>query len=261
MDFFSLKKLFTFFVEPYGIFLFLLALAIYFLYNNKIRLVKFLLTTLFILMIVLAYPPFSNILVNGLEKRYSKYVSVNEFDYIHVLGSGRVIDDSQPLSSKISNSGLKRVVEGVILQKTHSDSKLVFTGHSRKTDMSIALLNAEIAIHLGVNKENIIIGEGQRDTKEEVLFMKNLLHKNDNIILVTSATHMRRALKLYNSHGLNPIPAPTDFHRNVSLTYWQLPSISSLYESKVAIHEYLGIFWDNIVSIFNKKNDKHSIHS
>ena len=84
---------------------------------------------------------------------------------------------------------------------------------------------------------------------------------NDNIILVTSATHMRRAVKLYNSHGLNPIPAPTDFHRNDSLTYWQLTSISSLYESKVAIHEYLGIFWDNIVSIFNKKNDKHSIHS
>jgi uncharacterized SAM-binding protein YcdF (DUF218 family) len=75
-------------------------------------------------MIVLAYPPFSNLLVSGLENRYSKHVSADKVDYIHVLGSGHVVDDSQPLSSQISNSGLKRVVEGVVLHKKYPDSQI-----------------------------------------------------------------------------------------------------------------------------------------
>jgi uncharacterized SAM-binding protein YcdF (DUF218 family) len=122
--------------------------------------------------------------------------------------------------------------------------------------MSNALLNAKMAVALGVKSKNIIIEVSPKDTKGEVLLMKNILQKNDNYILVTSAMHMTRAMKLYHSVGLHPMPAPTDFHKNDISTYWQLPSISSLNESQVAIREYLGILWSNTVAILNKENEK-----
>jgi uncharacterized SAM-binding protein YcdF (DUF218 family) len=99
---------------------------------------------------------------------------------------------------------------------------------------------------LGVKKENMIVNPQPRDTKEEALFLKDIVG-SDKFVLVTSATHMPRSMKLFESLGLNPIAAPTDFYKKEHAGYLQEPDISSLQNSKSAIHEYIGILW-NIVS-------------
>ena len=66
-------------------------------------------------------------------------------------------------------------------------------------------------------------------------------------LLVTSASHMPRAMMLNRKAGLNPIPAPTA-RRAAGTTlksdpaFW-LPSAGALEMSERAIHEYLGIAW------------------
>ncbi|MCD4667238.1 MAG: YdcF family protein, partial [Sulfurimonas sp.] len=117
-----------------------------------------------------------------------------------------------------------------------------FTGYAGKTDISNAKMNAKLAMALGVDKKNIIVNPNPKDTKEEALFTKTIVG-DEPFILVTSATHMPRAMMLFKSLGLNPIPAPTNFYKEEFKGYFKLPDINNFNKSQVAMHEYIGILW------------------
>jgi len=111
-------------------------------------------------------------------------------------------------------------------------------------------MNARLAINLGVDEKNIIINEKPKDTKEEAVFVKSLIGK-ESFVLVTSATHMPRAMILFKSLDLNPIAAPTNFYKREFNGYFSTPSNDSIGRSTIAIHEYLGTLWAKIKSIIN----------
>lgn len=239
---FFLKKFITFFIEPLGLVLLLFAIGIYFLFVSKKSFAKLFLSISFLFLLLFSYEPFSNTLVETLENQHQKYDYKHNIKYIHVLGSGHNTDNSQPLSSNIGSVGAKRVLEGVIIHKNSTGSKLIFTGYEGDTNISNAQMNANLAIALGVKKEDIIIGTEPKDTLEEALFTKSILG-GKAFVLVTSATHMPRSMKLFKSLGLNPIAAPTAFYKKEFSGYLREPEIDSLEYSKMAIHEYIGIFW------------------
>jgi len=242
---FYLKKFITFFVEPYGMIFSLLILGLYFLFLKKEILTKIFLSLSFTLLFLFSYPPFSNFLVKNLEIRYPKYDYSHKITYIHVLGGGHNTDETQPLSSQIGNASVKRVLEGILIHKQVDNSKLIFTGYEGSTDTPTAIMNAKLAQALGVKRENIIINPKPKDTKEEALFTKTILD-DEKFVLVTSATHMPRSMMLFNSLGLNPIPAPTNFYKNDRKDLFQAPNIHSLANSQIAVHEYIGILWSKL---------------
>ncbi|QOY50877.1 ElyC/SanA/YdcF family protein [Candidatus Sulfurimonas baltica] len=236
---FFLKKFITFFVEPFGMILIAFAIGFYFLFNAKYRVAKVFLGFALGLLLLFSYHPFSNFLVKNLENQYPKYWYKEKIKYIHVLGSGHNTDESQPLSSQVAS---KRVLEGVIIHLQTPNSKLIFTGYEGDTNVSNAQMNASLALALGVKSENIIVNPKPKDTKEEAIFTKSLIG-DEAFVLVTSASHMPRSVKLFKSLGLNPIAAPTDFHKRDVNLYFTPPDIDNLYDSKIAMHEYFGILW------------------
>lgn len=245
---FFFKKFVTFFVEPLGLVLTFFALGLLFLLRDKKRYATVFLTLSFSLLFLFSYEPFSNLLVKNLEQKYPKYSYEEQVKYIHVLGSGHNTDTTQPLSSNLSNSGVKRVLEGVILHKNIAGSKIIFTGYEGKTKSANATMNAKLAMSLGVDEANIIIGEAPKDTMEEALFAKEIV-ADAPFALVTSATHMPRAMELFGSLGLNPVAAPTAFYAKEFDGYLKAPDSGSFDNSHMAIHEYIGILW----SRFNQK--------
>lgn len=242
---FYLKKFITFFIEPLGFVLALLAIGLSFLFLDKRSYAKLFLSLSFGFLLLFSYEPFSNCLVKNLEESHPKYGYNKNIKYIHVLGNGHNTDESQPLSSNIADSGIKRVIEGVIIHLQIPGSKLVFTGYKGDTDIANAVINARLAASLGVEEKNMIINPDPKDTKEEASFLRSIV-ANENFVLVTSATHMPRAMMLFESLGLNPIAAPTDFHKREDVDYLKAPNIESLKNSKIAIHEYMGILWSFI---------------
>ncbi len=244
---FFLKKLISFFVEPYGLFLFFLILGLYLLFIQRVKLSKIILSFSLSIVILFSYSPFSNFLVKNLENKYPKYDYSKNIKYIHVLGSGHNADESQPISSHIGSAGIKRVLEGIIIHKQIEGSKIIFTGYGGDMEVSTAKINANLAIALGVKEENIILGENPKDTQEEALFTKKLLN-GESFVLVTSASHMPRSMMLFESLGLNPVAAPTDFLRTFNISYLKAPSIESFYNSQRAMHEYYGILWNKLRS-------------
>ena len=62
----------------------------------------------------------------------------------------------------------------------------------------------------GVESEDIVLETKATDTKDHPIYVKEIVGR-DRFILVTSASHMPRAMALFRQHGMEPIPAPTDY--------------------------------------------------
>ncbi len=242
---FLAKKVITFFIEPLGLILTLTSIGLYFLYKSSYTKAKLFLSFSLLLLLFLSYPPVENFLIQQLESQYSKYdYKDDDIAYIHVLGSGHYENNKWPLSSQIGNASLKRTIEGITIYKKldKPNIKLIFTGYSGLNNtIPNAEINASIARIADIGNQNIIINGVPKDTKEEADFAKSILGDSP-FILVTSAAHMPRAMKLFKDLGLNLIAAPTDF-RGKDLQLLTAPNIGSLQLSRIAIHEYLGIVW------------------
>ncbi len=239
---FFLKKFITFFIEPFGMVFTLFVLSLYFLLTKKDVLGKTILSLAIGILFLYSYPPFSNYLISNLENQYPKYNYKSDIEYIHILGNGHNTDISQPLSSQISDGGIKRDLEGIIIHKRVKNSTIIFTGYAGNTNIPNAIMNSKLAQLLGVDKKDMIINPNPKDTREEAIFTKSIVGTKP-FVLVTSATHMPRSIMLFRSLGLNPIPAPTNFYKNEFKGYLRTPNIYSFYKSKIAIHEYIGILW------------------
>lgn len=242
---FFLKKFVTFFVMPFGIVFTLLTIGLILLYMRKEMQSKFFLSMSLFLLFLFSYPPFANYLVENLENQYLKYDYKQDVKYIYILGNGHSVDKTQPISSSLSNAGTKRVLEGVVIHKKISNSKMIFTGNKGDTDTSNAVMNSRLALALGVDKKDMIIISGPRDTREEAEALKALIG-SEPFVLVTSATHMPRSMMLFKSLGMNPIAAPTDFHKQNFRGYLRAPHSMYFHISRIAIHEYIGILWAKI---------------
>lgn len=237
---FFLKKLISFFLEPFGMVATLFVLGLYFLYINRSKLAKQFLSASFLLLFLFSYPPFSNFLVKNLENQYPKYDYKTEIEYIHVLGNGHNTDKTQPISSNLNTTSTKRVLEGIIIHKQTPNSKLIFTGYSGSTDTSNAKMNAILASVLGIKDEAMIINGKPVDTREEAAFTKTIVGDKP-FALVTSATHIPRAMMIFRSFGMNPIAAPTNYYKEDFRGYFRKPSARYFFISTVAVHEYLGM--------------------
>ena len=83
------------------------------------------------------------------------------------------------------------------------------------------------------------------------MVVKEIVGK-DKFILVTSASHMPRAMALFRKHGMDPVPGPTDYmvkEREGGLTPGVFfPSAGSLEKAESVIHEYLGMVWGKVRS-------------
>lgn len=252
MDFlFLTKKVITFFVEPLGLILTLALIGLYFLYKSYYAKAKIFLSLSTLLLLIFSYPPISNGLIKQLENQYTKYnYNNNKIEYIHVLGSGHYNNPDWPLSSQIGSASLRRTMEGVnIFKKINKPNlKIIFTGFPGfGNQISNAEMNAKIARIANIPDNSLIINGNPKDTQEEAKFAKSIIG-NNSFVLVTSASHMPRAIKLFENVGMNPVAAPTDFKGKDESSLISAPNIGSFERSQNAIHEFLGITWAYLIN-------------
>jgi len=197
-------------------------------------------------------PWVANRLAGSLESRYPPRppASLHErYDYIVVLGGGiKGIPGRRPATSLLSSSSLARLIEGLRLLMAHPNARLLLSGGMVDRPANEAVVMAEAAMELGVRRQQIIIEKNSRDTREQAENIGRMVGQRP-FLLVTSAIHMPRAMLIFQSRGLSPVPAPTDYLvTNSELTglgrYFSfLPGSFQLTKTERAIHEYLGIFW------------------
>ena len=218
------------------------------------RLSFFFSVLLCLLLIAASMPQVSNYFVAKLEDQYPVLqVIPADTALILVLGFGQTYTEDRPVNSVLSPVALSRLVEAVRLWKTRPEVTLVVSGASPGT-FSHAELMQNMAIELGVPSEKILRFDKTVDTEAEIKLAVQALKKtsadptsesveksvNNRLVVVSSATHLPRAVLLLEHHEVLYSLAPTDFL--VSTTRW-LPSVFSLLSLDRAFHEWLGMAW------------------
>ncbi len=212
---------------------------------------KIIVTSSVCILFLVCFSPLSSSLMQSLEKTYPVFDQKDiSADYIWVLGSGSAYDTTIPLHSRLYQDGLYRVLEGIRLHQMIPETHMVFSGYGAGDIKSVAEVGAEAAISLGVSKEHITILSNPKDTWDEALEAKAII-KDKPFILVTSASHMKRSIYIFNHHGLKPIPAPCGHHikRRAGNSFFKyLPSPKSAIIMHRYIYERLGLLWLKLIT-------------
>jgi uncharacterized SAM-binding protein YcdF (DUF218 family) len=165
--------------------------------------------------------------------------------WIVVLGGGGVYNPQLPNTSQLSGPTMARLVEGIRLHRQVPGSKLIVSEGSPGQSLSVAEVMARVAEDLGVNPENIVLEKESPDTESQAVAIPPLVGQ-DKFVLVTSASHMPRAMGLFRKMGANPIAAPTEF-RAIGTAVWSpsalYPTASEVRGVELGMHEYIGLLW------------------
>jgi uncharacterized SAM-binding protein YcdF (DUF218 family) len=99
-----------------------------------------------------------------------------------------------------------------------------------------------LAVHLGVQSEDIILEKRAGSTYQNVVFTKDIMERHgwNSALVVSSPYHMRRVILVYNKIApemrvtLNPVPQ-SGFYGKEKKVKWK--------HIKAIAHEYAGIIY------------------
>ncbi|TKB49998.1 YdcF family protein [Ferrimonas sediminicola] len=185
-------------------------------------------------------------LARPLERKYPLWRDV-PVQVVMVLGSGHDSSVSPLPQQRLSDTALARLTEGVRLARRYPQASLVFSGWRDFDPNAHAQVMAEAAVALGVAPERIVTIPDALDTAMEARLLRRRVGAAE-VALVTSATHMPRAMRLFRQQGIRAKPAPTDFIGREG-AWWRF-SASNLLTSERALHEYLGLCWHQLASLW-----------
>ena len=205
-----------------------------------------------VLLFLFSWQPFASLLIKPLERAYPpvEVAEVEDVEYVLVLGAGHAPDPTIPVSSRLPGMGMTRLAEGIRLHRALPGATLVTAGGGAPP--SIAATAADVAHGLGVEEVETLDEPG--NTYEEALAAGERFG-DAPFILVTSASHMPRAMALFRAQGLDPTPAPTEYmapERSPEARwniYYLRPSATGLRMTERAFHEYLGLAWGRMRGI------------
>jgi len=172
---------------------------------------------------------------------------LREVKFVVVLASGFADDPGRPVEMQLDDGSIARLVEGVRVSKVLHCCKLILSGGPVPEGIfSSAQAMAQLALELGVSRQDIILEAHPGNTEEEARFVAPLVGK-EPFILVTEASHMPRALALFRKQGTDPIADPMDFRvRPYQSPLDVLPDAEELRGSQRAVYEYLGLAWAKV---------------
>ena len=246
---FLFKKIVSHFLFPYPLSIVIILAGLTFLWlSPRHKLGKIITTFGVMLLLLFSYEPLPNAMLHPLEYEHMPLLSVEHYQdvkWIVVLGDWNIKVDALPAVSRLSKTSLARLAEGIRLYRMLPERKILLSGGVMGNNETVAEGMYNAALELGINPDDIVLEKDSKDTKDEAVFIKEMLGV-ERFILVTSASHMPRSLALFRNQGMDPIPSTTDFlvkdyglQKSISI----FPSTDDIAKAKRAVYEYLGIAW------------------
>ncbi|MEH0832542.1 envelope biogenesis factor ElyC [Pectobacterium cacticida] len=250
---FALKKFVGSLLQPLPMLLLLIGIGLLLLcFTQRQRMGKMIIMIGWLTLVLLSLQPIADRLLLPLESQYPTRrpsPQANYVDYIVVLGGGYTYNAQWAPSSNLINNSLPRVTEGIRQYYANPGAKLIFTGAAAQGNpISSAQTAARVAESLGIPTRDIVTLDTPRDTEEEAAATAKIVGHRP-FLLVTSASHLPRAMRFFHAQGLTPIPAPANQMAVTSaLNPWEkiFPSAYYLSHSERAWYETLGRLWQSI---------------
>ena len=146
-----------------------------------------------------------------------------------------------------------RFFAGIRLFKQGKSKRIIFTNGYEPffgNQISEGVLNRKDAIFMGIPSDSVLITGKAKNSYEESVELRKLFNKeqflSNEIILITSAFHMKRAKKLFERAGFEVFEFPVDFKEKCLKTKLEynvmcfIPNVKKLSASSLALREILG---------------------
>ena len=178
-----------------------------------------------------------------------KYTPINNFmlkdrQIIVVLGGGSYLNAPEYSTDTISEASLVRLRYAIYLKKS-SGLPIIASGGSPnggQSESGIMQRTALTDFSTEVDWIEDLSNNTYENAKLTSIFLKN--KGIDKIILVTHAWHLSRAVQLFESEGMDVLPAPTSFVLNdVKGIPLFIPESAAMSASNLVIHELLGKYF------------------
>ena len=256
MNFLFLSKLLPLFIYPLGFACLLLLIALWLCWRRS-RWSVLPVSMAFLVLFIASNVRVSNRLIASLERQYTPYENVPQAEVIVVLGGATRNEEPPRIMPDMSDRGDRLLYAAKLYQDGKAPLVLLTGGRIPwfKGDDSEAESMAKILEIMGVPRQAMLFESRALNTYENAVYTKEILERRKikKILLVTSAAHMPRSMRIFEKQGMNPIPAPADFlvsDRNLiestftteSRILSLLPDTESLDRTTQAIKEYVGTF-------------------
>jgi uncharacterized SAM-binding protein YcdF (DUF218 family) len=201
-----------------------------------------------LLLCSMTYP--SVLLIKNLEEQYPVvFIHSEEWrktDAIVVLACYYFEDEGLPFVSRWPNCSLQRNLHAALMYKTHPLPIYLAAGIlDKENKYSLAQRNQYFFESMGVSSADIFTTPSGFNTETEAQAL-SLSLQGKSISLVTSASHLPRAVTYFEELGMEVLPVPVEHFSRIQIEPMiDLPNARSLYRSERAIHEYLGLVYQN----------------
>lgn len=198
----------------------------------------------------MTYP--SVLLIKNLEEKYPvvpiESQQWRQTQAIVVLACNYFEDDKLPFVSRWPNCSMQRNLQAALMYREHPMPIFLAGDILGSTDKnSQASHNKYFFEQMGVDSTDIHIIPKGVNTETEVDALASILNGR-HISLVTSASHLPRAVFYFEEKHIPVLPIPVEhFSRINVMPVVGLPNAASLYRSERAIHEYLGLIYQRYI--------------
>jgi uncharacterized SAM-binding protein YcdF (DUF218 family) len=203
---------------------------------------------------ILSLPVVAHALISGLQGRYGTISSAPDARAARVIvavGNGSVsYTDGRFTLDQLTRRSTFCVFEAARLyQLLHTDEVIVSGGAPTlgSSARAEADLMREELVKLGVPHERIRVDPTSRTTNAQAANVARLLQQRDPLaraVVVTTAAHMPRVMKLFLAEGIDAVPSVTPDLRydkgRVGWSRWR-PSLVALNGSESAVYEYMAL--------------------
>ena len=257
--FFILSKVAQFCIEPLNWLLIFLPLSLLFLSLRKPHLCRRFLLLALIDVILVGWMPTSEIFLRALEDAVPKtpITQIHEADIggIIILGGaiegGQISEDRGEVSIY---SAAERITKAFELLRKHPNLPYIFSGYSGRLSpkgLSEAGAFKQLVQEQGLNEAMAHYEDQSRNTYENVLYMKPMIAELGSTneagarkpwLLITSASHMYRSVKIFEKQGIGVIPVPVDYQTAKELRWGSFDLEDGAQNWNRLAHEYIGLF-------------------
>jgi uncharacterized SAM-binding protein YcdF (DUF218 family) len=246
-------------IEPLNWVIVFVVLSLLFLGLRKPHLCKrFLLLALMDLMLV-GWLPTSEIFLRALEDVVPKtnltQISEKDIGGIIILGGaiegGEIAVDRGEISI---GPAAERVTKAFELISKYPNLPFIFSGFSgRLSPKGVSEADAfkQLIAEQGLADKSAHYENQSRNTYENVLYMKPMIGEigeksADGVLkpwlLITSASHMYRSVKIFQKQGIQVIPVPVDYQTASSLRWASFDLEDGIQNWHKLTHEAIGLF-------------------
>lgn len=242
--FFILSKLLIFLLNPL---VWICALFVFGLFTSKAKARKISLSAALGLLLLSSNPLLCNMVLSNLEWQPK---SKDEIPLIHtavVLGGMVEIKKQSDLINL--NASTERIEEAINLYHEGLIGRIILSGGSgslMEPELLESVILKDFILTRGVKKRDLIIDPKSRNTYENAIESKKILDSlsisDQPVLLITSAFHMKRAVRCFNKQGVENIPFPVDFKADQlewSLN-WIIPNAEAITLWQLMLKEYVG---------------------